>query len=147
MTSKYGTFLETSFLFLGGMFHDVLPEGGSLRILQRILTGERMSTVPNGSMSVIDVRDLAELELAALTKADASGRYFGVLASYHWKDILAAMAKARPKYKVPAAEYAGEDAKPTQFDTTRRDSLGVKMTSLEDMITFAVQDLEKREAL
>jgi len=50
-------------------------------------------------MSVIDVRDLAELEVAALTKSDATGRYFGVLASYHWKDILAAIAKFKPEYK------------------------------------------------
>ena len=45
--------------------------------------------MPNSSVSMIHLRDLANLFLAAYENHNASGRYFGVWGSLHWKDIYA----------------------------------------------------------
>lgn len=71
----WNTFLSS--LKLGGisgpMFQPELPEKGSLKMLLAILKRERLEKIPNGSMSVIDVRDLAALELAAVENPEAKG--------------------------------------------------------------------------
>ena len=59
------------FLFLGPMFHPELH--GSLSMFRAILKGEKLKQIPNNSMSFIDVRDLAQLELAALENNNARG--------------------------------------------------------------------------
>ena len=58
-------------LFLGPMFHPEMH--GSLAMFKAILKGERLKQIPNNSMSFIDVRDLAQLELAALENNNARG--------------------------------------------------------------------------
>ena len=63
-----------------------------LKSYATIVKGERLAEqVPNGSMSIIDARDLAALHVAALLNPEAEGRYFGVKQSWHWRDILAAI--------------------------------------------------------
>ena len=47
----------------------------------------RHQKVPNDSASLIHLQDLAKLFLAAYENPSASGRYFGVLESFHWNDI------------------------------------------------------------
>ena len=54
------------------MFHPEMH--GSLAFFRAILNGERLKEIPNDSMSFIDVRDLAELELAALENKNARGK-------------------------------------------------------------------------
>ena len=54
------------------MFQTELPKG-SLSFLLKILKGEMLTKVNNGSMSIIDVRDLAAMELAALADPNAKG--------------------------------------------------------------------------
>jgi dihydroflavonol-4-reductase len=62
-----------------------------------IVRGERMTDrIPNGSMSLTDVRDLAALHVAALDTETARGRYFGIKQSWHWRDILRALKRAWP---------------------------------------------------
>ena len=56
----------------GPMFHPEMH--GSLAFFRAILNGERLKEIPNDSMSFIDVRDLAELELAALENKNARGK-------------------------------------------------------------------------
>merc|ERR1711957_201005 len=63
--------------------------GNSLPWMIQILKKETMSNyIPNDSMSIIDIRDLAKLHIAAAFNEKASGRYFGVQQSYTWKEIL-----------------------------------------------------------
>ena len=52
-----------------------MPASGSLPFLVKILRKEMLSKIPNGSMSLIDVRDLASLEIAAIENKDAKGRH------------------------------------------------------------------------
>ena len=59
-------------MIVGPMFHPDMH--GSLVFFKDILTqGDKMKDIPDDSMSFIDVRDLAQLELAALENKNAKG--------------------------------------------------------------------------
>ncbi|MCR9276969.1 MAG: NAD-dependent epimerase/dehydratase family protein [Pseudomonadaceae bacterium] len=120
----------------------------SLRAFQKIIRGERMSErIPNGSMSMIDVRDLAKLHVNALEQNSASGRYFGVKQSWHWRDILNAIHRAYPDYSPPAFPDGEEPIRPTQFDLGRQRSLGVDLRDLDAMIASVISELTRRRML
>lgn len=115
------------------------PVRGLKRYAQ-IIKGEVLNEkVPNGSMSMIDARDLAELHMAALLNPQAEGRYFGVKQSWHWRDILAAIAAHAPDYKMPPLDDTETPVRPTAFDTTRRDSLGVELRDLDAIIKAHIE--------
>ena len=74
-----------------------------------------------------------------------SGRYFAVLRSFHWSELLSCLKRCHPALVVPPAGYPeGEEVGVTQFDFTRRDSLGVELRSLDRMMGDAVDHLKKR---
>lgn len=139
-------------LILGPQLQPGSIVGNSLPWICSILQGQSMNKgVPNDSMSIIDVRDLAALHVAAAESPHASGRYFGVNRSWPWKDILEALAVAYPPYrsKMPPM-YEGAANIETMFDNTRRDSLGIKLRSLEetvnDLVTF-VQEKDRKSVV
>lgn len=118
----------------------------SMKMIAAILSGQRMGdAVPNGSMSMIDVRDLAALHIAALENEDAHGRYFGVKESWHWRDILAALERVVPGYEMPAVNLDEAPVRPTTFDLSRRDSLGVEVRGLEAILQGVVGELRRRD--
>lgn len=76
-------------LILGPQLQSGSVKGNSLPWIKKILTKETMAEmIPNDSMSIIDVRDLAALHVAAAENTEASGRYFGVNKSFEWREIL-----------------------------------------------------------
>jgi nucleoside-diphosphate-sugar epimerase len=104
-----------------------LKPGGTSQALPwfgRIVRGEAMSAeVPNDSMSIIHCEDLARLHVACLENKEACGRYFGVVQSWTWKDILECIKKIRgDKYTMHPVKFT-DPAPVTSFDFTRRDSL------------------------
>ncbi|MEM6925854.1 MAG: NAD-dependent epimerase/dehydratase family protein [Myxococcota bacterium] len=108
------------------------PPPAYLAFLRRILDGEVFGGgVPNDSMSLIHVDDLARLHVAALTNPAASGRYFGLVQSWHWQDVLEALARHVPSYEAPPWPDDRPRARPTQFDPTRRDALGVGLRGID----------------
>ena len=93
--------------------------------------------VPNDSSSMTHLHVLAALFLAAYENHNASGRYYGVCESWHWKDIYAELQKILSDIKMP--EPLTEDpVAPTGFDFTRRDSLGVKVRDIPSMLRETV---------
>ena len=94
--------------------------------------------MPNSSVSMIHLRDLANLFLAAYENHNASGRYFGVWDSLHWKDIYAECHKILPNMRMPDP-IVEPAVVPTGFDFSRRDSLGV---NIRDFPTFLRQTIE-----
>ena len=113
-----------------------------------ILKKERMAdSIPNGSMSMIDVNDLAKLHIAALENESVSGRYFALKQSWHWKDILTALSQLYPAYRPPAWPAEMEPAKVTEFNFARRDSLGVELKDLEEILSGLLHELQLREML
>ena len=131
-------------LILGPQLQPGSVAGNSLPWMVKILRGEAMNKeVPNDSMSIIDVRDLAELHVACAENEAASGRYFGVQRSWPWEEILTVFEEIYPKYKKPP-RFKGEANLETLFDTTRRDSLGVRMRPLKDTMSDVVAFMADR---
>ena len=116
----------------------VLPahrKAGFGAMIDRLLAGEkpRHESVPNDSMSMIHLDDLANLFLACFENESAKGRYFGVYDSWHWQDIYDCLAGLIPEAPMPAR--LGEPrAEATSFDFTRRDSLGVTLRDVPSML-------------
>lgn len=133
-------------LIIGPAFQPDLPS--SLDFVRRILAGERMSDrAPDGSMSMIDARDLAALHVAALESSDAHGRYFGVKQSWHWQDILEAFDRAAEDYSAPSWPDGEDRSEPTGYDLARQSQLGVSVRGLDDMVSGVVGELVRRDAL
>lgn len=102
--------------------------------LQAVARGEAwMEQVPNGSVSMIDLRDLSAMFLAAYDNPDASGRYFGVYDSWHWADIFEALKEIVPDMEMPAP-HDGEKVAATGFDHTRKQSLGVTLRDIPTIL-------------
>mmetsp|Transcript_2304 Transcript_2304/g.3937 ORF Transcript_2304/g.3937 Transcript_2304/m.3937 type:complete len:349 (-) Transcript_2304:67-1113(-) len=131
-------------LILGTQLKPGAITGNSLPWVLGILKGEKMNTeIPNDSMSIIDVRDLAALHVACVERSDASGRYFGVNRSFPWEEILGTFKTVYPAYSIPP-RFEGDANTPTQFDCSRRDSLGIPLRGLEDTVKDLVAFFTER---
>jgi nucleoside-diphosphate-sugar epimerase len=129
-------------LILGPQFSPPPVTGNSLPWMAKILRGERMNEkIPNDSMSIIDVRDLALLHVACLEQPTASGRYFGVQRSWPWEEILSSFSEAYPAYNIPP-RFEGESLPETSFDHTRMNSLGVQLRPLSETVRDLVAFLK-----
>ena len=103
----------------------------------------RHEKTPNDSASMIHLEDLAKLFLSAYEDPLASGRYFGVLESFHWKEIYAECKKNLPAMKMPQP-LTKEPVEPTKFDFARRDSLGIKLRDFPSIIKETIDWLKSR---
>lgn len=120
----------------------------SLRWLLAIIKGERMAdSIPNGSMSAIDVRDLAALQIAAFEQPEAKGRYFAVKRSYAWREILSTLQDVCEPYSMPDVPEPEHPVTPTQFDLSRQQSLGVVPRNLDAILAGVVEELRARKEL
>lgn len=127
-TVVYGPMLQT-------------PINGTMNNFRRMLLGRAFQSIPNDSMSFVDVRDCAAHHVAALENTVHSGRFFSVVESWHWKDIYACLKEAYPPLKLPPADYTEPDVAPTLYDTTRMETLGVRMRSLREIIFDSTAEL------
>jgi dihydroflavonol-4-reductase len=94
----------------GAIIGPVLGEGRSysLQAVERMLTG-RMPGLPRLGFSFIDVRDVAALEVGAMTAAEAAGQRLIAADSFLWFTDVAAILRERlgsdarkvPRRKVP----------------------------------------------
>ena len=97
--------------------------------------------------SMIDVNDLAKLHIAALEQESASGRYFALKKSWHWKEILSTLSQLHPAYSPPVWPADIDPVKATAFDFTRRDSLGIELKDLAEILGGVIDELKRREML
>ena len=99
--------------------------------IKRLMEGGegRHKKIPNDSTSLIHLHDLAEIFLSVYEKPEASGRFYGVYGSWHWQDIYFELQKILPHMKMPEP-IVGKPVTPTQFDFSRRDSLGVQLRDI-----------------
>eukprot|EP00294_Goniomonas_avonlea_P016665 CAMPEP_0114559732 /NCGR_PEP_ID=MMETSP0114-20121206/11077_1 /TAXON_ID=31324 /ORGANISM="Goniomonas sp, Strain m" /LENGTH=324 /DNA_ID=CAMNT_0001745219 /DNA_START=26 /DNA_END=1000 /DNA_ORIENTATION=- len=74
--------------------------------------------IPKGSLGWVDVRDVAELHVAAFEKKELSvgKRFIAMAASLLWKDVCPEILKLRPSLPVPTEVEEGELATPMLFD-------------------------------
>ena len=108
--------------------------------LKSLINGEegRHIKVPNDSTSMSHLHDLAGLFMAAYENPNASGRYYGVYDSWHWKDIYAELQKILPNMKMPEP-ITDPPVAPTGFDFTRRNSLGVVMRDIPTLLRQTIE--------
>ncbi len=124
---------------LGPMVLSAHGDEGFMGALKRMLRGEkgRHDKAPNDSTSMAHIDDVSALFLAAYESPTAEGRYFAVRESWHWNDIYRTLREIVPSLNLPPL-YEGEPAAPTKFDFTRRDSLGVRMRDIPEILASAV---------
>ena len=131
--------MRLSIILPTGMFGPViLPEqmNDDPRLwLRALINGEEgpHKSIPNDSLSMIHLHDLAALFLAAYENPTASGRYYGVYDSWHWQEIYAELRKILRDMKMPAP-LTEPPVPATGFDFTRRDSLGVAIRDIPTML-------------
>jgi len=80
------------------------------------------TSVPNDSMSYIDVRDCAEHHVNCYEK-NLTGRFMSLKESWHWEDIISKAYEICGKLNPP--KFEGERAKVTKFNNDRMKLLGV----------------------
>lgn len=137
-------------LILGPQLDPGPIKGNSVPWICQILQKQRMSkSMPNDSMSIIDVRDLASLHVSCALNPSASGRYFGVNKSFPWKEILNTFKEVHEGYIPPPLneEEDYESKVPTQFDHTRKNSLGVELRDLKTTLRDLVEYLKSKNAI
>ena len=103
----------------------------------------RHKKIPNDSTSMIHLADLANLFLAAYENPEASGRYYGVYKSLHWQDIYSECQKILPDMVMPEP-LSEKLIQPTQFDFTRRDSLGVKIRDFPTLLKQTIDWIKSK---
>jgi len=100
----------------------------------------------NDSMSFIDVRDCAAQHVEALTNENAEGRYMSLVESLHWNEVYPMLKEIYPAMKA-VAPCDGVPIKPTQFDLTRMNSLGVNVRDVKTILKDAFEDFKVKGEL
>merc|ERR1719244_1379954 len=127
--------------------------GQALPWFARIVKGEAMAgEIPNDSMSIIHCDDLAKIHVACAENKEATGRYFGLVQSWPWTEILACIKSIRgDKYSLPPVKFR-DPAPVTQFDYSRRDALlegafgpEFRLRGLADIIKDTIVWMEEKE--
>jgi dihydroflavonol-4-reductase len=89
-------------LVLGPVLSNDLSE--SIQVVERMLTG-RVPGVPRLGFNIVDVRDVADLHIRAMTAPEAAGERFIAAAHWAWMadvaDVLRAKLDAKAAAKVP----------------------------------------------
>ncbi|WP_417309080.1 NAD-dependent epimerase/dehydratase family protein [Devosia sp.] len=126
-------------LMLGPALLPAHAETGFLAALRRMLRGEKgmHDQAPDDSASMAHIDDIAALFLAAYESPTAEGRYYAVRESWHWNDIYRTLHEIEPALAIPPL-HEGPTAEPTRFDFTRRDSLGVTLRDIPDILADTV---------
>ena len=112
--------------------------------LDRLLNGgePRHAICPDDSISMIHTEDLAKLFLNAYECDSCEGRFFGVYESLHWEDIYKECERQIPNMIKP--RYLNtKSARPTAFDFSRRNSLGVELRNFPTMLAQTLESLKQ----
>jgi dihydroflavonol-4-reductase len=67
---------------------------GSVQFIQRLIDG-RMPRVPRIGLNIVDVRDVAEAHILAMTRPEAAGQRFIANGDFMWMKEVAAVLRAR----------------------------------------------------
>lgn len=72
--------------------------GTSIGLIQQMMSG-KLKRVPRFGIAVVDVRDVADAHIEAMTCAAASGQRFIAAGAFFWmRDIAAVLARSFPNY-------------------------------------------------
>ncbi|MEV6239086.1 NAD-dependent epimerase/dehydratase family protein [Lentzea sp. NPDC051838] len=87
---------------------------GSVQVIGRMLDG--MPGVPRVGLNIVDVRDVADLHIRAMTSADAAGERFIAVSEFMWMAdvarVLDVPGRELPNFVVRAASLVARDLRP-----------------------------------
>lgn len=94
--TAYGGSTTLTAILPGAVFGPVLTRErpGSAHLIQRLLEG-RIVTLPRLGFWIVDVRDLADLHISAMTSPAAAGERFAAAGDFMWMSDIAATLRAR----------------------------------------------------
>jgi len=116
----------------------------SMKRFASICSGNLHENIKNRSISFIDVRDTAAHHVAAYEKG-CEGRFFSLTEGWHWNVVYGALTHLNPAMALPKPLDEGVAIQPVrQYDTTRRDMLGVKLRTVMQVLTDAVEECRKK---
>ncbi len=139
----------------------------SLELIERLMKGA-MPALPRLGFSLVDVRDVAALELLAMTASDAGGKRFIATDRFLWMAEIAEILRERlgaEAAKVPSRvapnvlikavglfdksvrSFTDDLGKRTEFSNQRARDLGWAPRPVEDSITETAQSLAKHGIL
>ncbi len=140
----------------------------SVQVVQRLLAGS-VPGIPRVGFSIVDVRDLADLHVRAMTMPEAAGQRFIAASHYAWMADVATMLKARlagdarkvptrriPDFIVRLAGMFDSDlralapriGRKREFNSAKaRSVLGWQTRSLEDTIVDCARSLIAQKAV
>ncbi len=76
---------------------------GSPSFIMMLLRREIPFVIPM-HISIVDVRDVAEAHVRALSRGDSGGRYLVVSGQMWWKEVAMAIKKGNPTMKIPTKQ-------------------------------------------
>jgi len=114
----------------------------SMERFARICAGEHHKQIPNRSISLVDVRDVAAHHIAAYEKG-VPGRFFSTTESWHWTLVYEALKILNPQMKCPTPLPNGiKHVQPRKFCTSKMKTLGVTERSFMQVLTDAVEEIK-----
>ncbi len=135
----------------------------SLELIERLMKGA-MPALPRLGFTLVDVRDVAELELLAMTESDAAGKRFIAADQFMWMAEIADVLRERlgaEAAKVPTRvapnllikavgifdssvrSFTGDLGKRTEFSSQRARDLGWAPRPVGDSIAETAQSLSE----
>ncbi len=135
----------------------------SLELIERLMKGS-MPAVPRLGFALVDVRDVAELELLAMTSPDAAGKRFIAADRFLWMAEIAEVLRDRlgddadkvptrvaPNLLIKAVgifdssvrSFTGDLGKRTEFSNQRARDLGWAPRPAEDSIVETARSLQE----
>jgi dihydroflavonol-4-reductase len=138
----------------------------SLEVVQRLLKG--MPGTPRIGFNLVDVRDVADLQIRAMTEPGAAGQRLIAVRSFEWMADVATTLRARlgpdaskvPKRSVPdlavramglfdpsIRSIVGQLGRKQEYSSARAEALGWKPRPIEETITACAQSMTAEAAL
>jgi len=108
-----------------------------------ICRGIHHKKVPNRSISLIDVRDVAQHHIAAYEKG-LEGRYLSTTEGLHWTTVYQLLKILRPQMKCPEL-LETEHRAVRKYDKTRMNAFGVKERSPHQTIEDAMKEVDSQK--
>jgi len=106
-----------------------------------ICRGIHHKHIPNRSISLIDVRDVAQQHIAAYEKG-LEGRYLSTTEAWPWKSVYQALATLNPQMKLPRDLLKGTVLRsPRKYSKERMDEFGIKERSFYETLCDAHQEV------
>jgi len=118
----------------------------SMERFAAICAGTHHKQIPNRSISMIDVRDVAAHHVAAYEKGKGyEARYLSLTEAWPWTLVYQALKLHCPQMKYPQPLAKGTKLRRVrEYDTTRMKSLGVSEMSFRKVLREAIKAIEGR---